>query len=79
MLSRAGQMQRSVMRAMWQAGNEALATDRDGYRTPARMGQRTPWRNTQRLHRDLDRLARVLAARDLTKARVQARCIAMPP
>jgi hypothetical protein len=31
-------------------------------------------RATERLRRDLDRLARVHAARDLTKARVQGRC-----
>jgi len=40
---------------------------------PARVGRRTAWRETKRLDRDLDGPARVLAARDLSKAQAQGR------
>jgi len=40
---------------------------------PAHVGRRTVWRDTERLGRDLCRLARVLAARDLSQARAQGR------
>ena len=53
-------------RCSGQAGT-ALSTDRRA----ARVGRRIAWRDTERLDRDLDRPARVLAARDLSKARAQ--------
>ena len=40
---------------------------------PARVGRRIVWRTTERLGRDLERPARVLGARDLSKARARGR------
>ena len=71
---RAGLLQRFVMWAMGLArtDNPRPRTAMDVERSRAWPGARR-WRNTEQLGRDLDRPAREPAARDLAKARVQAR------
>ena len=79
MLPRAGLLQRFVMWAMWHTSSDSPwpRSAMDVERSRAWAGA-LQLRITKRLGRDLDRPVRVLAARDLAKARVQGWRSAIP-